>query len=153
MNFYTMHIFPRLIISVFLIALISCNKLKNEKKKLPNIIFVFADDQRADALSISQNPYIKTPNIDSLARNGVRFENCYVMGGHHGAICAPSRAMLLSGKSLFHVYDRLEGIETLPNYLRSNGYQTFATGKWHNGAESFETNFSRRRTNHVGRNE
>ncbi len=141
MNFYTIHIFPRLIISVFLIALISCNKLKNEKKKLPNIIFVFADDQRADALSISQNPYIKTPNIDSLARNGVRFENCYVMGGHHGAICAPSRAMLLSGKSLFHVYDRLEGIETLPNYLRSNGYQTFATGKWHNGAESFETNF------------
>ena len=63
------------------------------------------------------------------------------MGGHHGAICAPSRAMLLSGKSLFHVYDRLEGIETLPNYLRSNGYQTFVTGKWHNGAESFETNF------------
>ena len=63
------------------------------------------------------------------------------MGGHHGAICAPSRAMLLSGKSLFHVYDRLDGIETLPNYLNDRGYKTFATGKWHNGGPSFEANF------------
>ena len=63
------------------------------------------------------------------------------MGGHHGAICAPSRAMLLSGKSLFHVYDRLDGVETLPHYLSTLGYETFATGKWHNGASSFEANF------------
>ena len=76
----------------------------------PNILFLFADDQRADALGISGNHYIRTPNIDNLARSGVRFTSCYVMGGHHGAICAPSRAMLMSGKSLFHVYDRLEGV-------------------------------------------
>ena len=122
--------------------IISCDRRQaNEIKKTPNILIIFADDQRADALSIAQNPNIKTPNIDDIAKNGVLFENCYVMGGHHGAICAPSRAMLLSGKSLFHVYDRLEEVETLPNYLSKNGFQTFATGKWHNGAESFETNF------------
>jgi arylsulfatase A-like enzyme len=107
----------------------------------PNILFIFADDQRADALGVASNPYIKTPNIDALAKNGTRFENCYVMGGHHGAICAPSRAMLLSGKSLFHVYDRLDGVQTLPNYLSTHGFQTFGTGKWHNGAASFEANF------------
>ena len=107
----------------------------------PNILLIFADDQRADALGASGNPYINTPNLDQLAQQGVRFSNSYVMGGHHGAICAPSRAMLLSGKSLFHVYDRLDGVLTLPKYLSENGYQTFATGKWHNGAPSFEANF------------
>ncbi|MFM1878085.1 MAG: hypothetical protein RLZZ241_951 [Bacteroidota bacterium] len=107
----------------------------------PNILLIFADDQRADALGASGNPYIQTPNLDRLAQEGVRFSNSYVMGGHHGAICAPSRAMLLSGKSLFHVYDRLDGVLTLPKYLSENGYQTFATGKWHNGGPSFEANF------------
>ena len=67
----------------------------------PNILFLFADDQRADALGCAGNSYIHTPNIDKLANTGVRFSNSYVMGGHHGAICAPSRAMLMSGKSLF----------------------------------------------------
>lgn len=114
---------------------------ENKSTTTPHILFIFADDQRADALGVASNPYIKTPNIDALAKNGTRFENCYVMGGHHGAICAPSRAMLLSGKSLFHVYDRLDGVQTLPNYLSTHGYQTFGTGKWHNGAASFEANF------------
>ena len=124
----------------FFILSFGCEKIKPDKK-LPNILFIFADDQRADAIGISGNQHIKTPNIDTLAKNGIFFKNAYVMGGHHGAICAPSRAMLLSGKSLFNVYDRLDGIETLPNYLTSKGYQTFATGKWHNGESSFEANF------------
>lgn len=118
----------------------SCSS-KPEKSGLPNILIIFADDQRADALGVSGNPYIRTPNLDRLAANGVRFSNSYVMGGHHGAICAPSRAMLLSGKSLFNVYDRLDGVLTFPKYLSQQGYQTFATGKWHNGAPSFEANF------------
>ncbi len=109
----------------------------------PNILFLFADDQRADALGISGNNYIRTPNIDNLARSGVRFNSCYVMGGHHGAICAPSRAMLMSGKSLFHVYDRLEGVHTMPMHFADNGYETFGTGKWHNGAQTFEASFQK----------
>src|SRR5512133_2710171 len=78
----------------------------------PNVLFILADDQRADALGCAGNGYIRTPNIDSLARSGVRFRNAYVMGGHHGAISAPSRAMLLSGRHLFHVYDTLDGVTT-----------------------------------------
>jgi arylsulfatase A-like enzyme len=109
----------------------------------PNILILFADDQRADALGCSGNTYIKTPNIDKLAERGVRFTNNYVMGGHHGAISAPSRAMLLTGKSLYHVYDVLDGVTTMPMFLASHGYETFGTGKWHNGAKSFEASFQK----------
>jgi arylsulfatase A-like enzyme len=109
----------------------------------PNILFLFADDQRADALGCAGNPYIRTPNIDQLASGGVRFTNAYVMGGHHGAICAPSRAMLLSGKSLFHVYDRLEGVHTMPMHFSDEGYVTFGTGKWHNERSAFEASFQK----------
>jgi arylsulfatase A-like enzyme len=109
----------------------------------PNVLILFADDQRADALGCSGNSYIRTPNIDNLASSGVRFVNSYVMGGHHGAICAPSRAMLLSGKSLFHVFDKLDGVHTMPMYFAEHGYETFGTGKWHNGAETFEASFQK----------
>ncbi|HKJ79021.1 MAG TPA: sulfatase-like hydrolase/transferase [Prolixibacteraceae bacterium] len=107
----------------------------------PNILFFFADDQRADALGCAGNPYIQTPHIDKLAKSGVHFRNTYVMGGHHGAICAPSRAMLMSGKSLFHVYDVLDGVTTMPAHFSEYGYTTFGTGKWHNGKNSFEATF------------
>jgi arylsulfatase A-like enzyme len=109
----------------------------------PNILILFADDQRADALGCSGNTYIKTPNIDKLADRGVRFTNNYVMGGHHGAISAPSRAMLLTGKSLYHVYDVLDGVKTMPMFLAEHGYETFGTGKWHNGGRSFEASFQK----------
>jgi arylsulfatase A-like enzyme len=109
----------------------------------PTVLLILADDQRADALGCAGNPYIRTPNIDRLAGGGTRFTNSYVMGGHHGAISAPSRAMLLTGKSLFHVYDVLEGQVTMPRYFSGFGYETFATGKWHNGAASFEASFQK----------
>jgi len=118
-------------------------ELTKVQEKRPNILFLFADDQRADALGCSGNTYIRTPNIDRIAENGVRFTNNYVMGGHHGAICAPSRAMLMSGKSLFHVYDVLDGVMTMPKYFSKYGYETFGTGKWHNGAKSFEATFQK----------
>jgi len=107
----------------------------------PNVLFILADDQRADALGCTGNSFIKTPNVDRLAENGVRFTNSYVMGGHHGAISAPSRAMLLSGKNLFHVYDKLANIETMPMHFSAGGYVTFGTGKWHNEKSAFEAAF------------
>jgi arylsulfatase A-like enzyme len=116
----------------------------------PNILFLLADDQRADALSCAGNPYIQTPNIDRLAASGVRFSNAYVMGGHHGAISAPSRAMLLTGNSLFHVYDKLAGETTMPMYFAQNGYTTFGTGKWHNEKSAFEASFQQGRNVYLG---
>src|SRR6476659_6685498 len=120
----------------------SVTQKPNTHKKF-NILFLFADDQRQDALGCYDNPYIRTPNIDWLASSGVRFTNNYVMGGNQGAICAPSRAMLMSGKSLFHVYDKLEGVHTMPMEFAENGYETFGTGKWHNGASTFEASFQK----------
>jgi arylsulfatase A-like enzyme len=109
----------------------------------PNILFLFADDQRADAIGSAGNQHIQTPALDGLSNNGIRFTNCYVMGSHHGAVCAPSRAMLMTGKSLFRVYDRLEGEITMPMYFGLHGYETFGTGKWHNTAKSFEASFQK----------
>lgn len=136
------HILRRLIIICLGMAIIMQSlAARGQVQKQPNILFLFADDQRADALGCSGNSYIQTPNIDKLAEQGVRFSNGYVMGGHHGAICAPSRAMLMSGKSLFHVYDKLDGVKTMPRYFAEYGYETFGTGKWHNGKETFEATF------------
>ncbi len=131
-------------------SVLSLSGFPQQPAEKPNILFLFADDQRADALGCSGNSYIKTPNIDQLARTGVRFTNSYVMGGHHGAICAPSRAMLLSGKSLFHVYDVLNGVQTMPMYFAKYGYETFGTGKWHNGKEAFEASFKKAKNVFLG---
>ena len=116
----------------------------------PNILILLADDQRADALGCSGNPYIRTPNIDSLARDGVRFTDAYIMGGHHGAISAPSRAMLLSGKYLFNVWDKLNGVTTMPMHFGARGYITFGTGKWHNEKSAFEASFQQGRSVFLG---
>ena len=116
----------------------------------PNVLFLFADDQRADALGASGNPYIQTPHLDQLASEGSRFENAYVMGGNHGAVCAASRAMLLSGKSLFHVYDKLKGERTMPMDFAKAGYSTFGTGKWHNEKEAFEASFQQANNVYLG---
>ncbi len=123
------------------ISIVTATVYCQKKEQKPNILILLADDQRADAIGCSGNQQIKTPNIDGLAANGLRFTNSYVMGGHHGAISAPSRAMLLSGKNLFNVYDKLEGVKTMPMHFEENGYVTFGTGKWHNERSAFEASF------------
>ena len=133
-----------------LLTLLSIWSCKPTEPVQPNILFLFADDQRADALGISGNSILQTPSIDELARHGVRFTNAYVMGGNHGAICMASRAMLFSGKQLFQVYDRLQGLETMTMDFARAGYTTFGTGKWHNEREAFEASFQQAKTVYLG---
>lgn len=102
----------------------------------PNILFLFSDDQRADTLSALGNPDIKTPALDQLVRSGTVFHRAYCMGSNNGAVCVPSRAMLMSGRSLFRVQEQLKGQKTWPEQFAEAGYTTFLTGKWHNGGES-----------------
>ncbi|RAI84392.1 sulfatase-like hydrolase/transferase [Algoriphagus yeomjeoni] len=138
-----------LIITLLLSLVVQLTSAQQKAIK-PNVLFLFADDQRADALGASGNPYIQTPNLDQLASEGSRFANAYVMGGNHGAVCAASRAMLLSGKSLFHVYDKLKDERTMPMDFAEAGYSTFGTGKWHNEKEAFEASFQQAKNVYLG---
>jgi arylsulfatase A-like enzyme len=112
----------------------------------PNIIFLFTDDQRFDTIGGLNNPAIKTPNLDRLVAEGTTFTNAYIMGGSSGAVCMPSRGMLHTGRSLYHIQGRGESVD--PNHamlgetLQQAGYTSFGTGKWHNGPSAFARSFN-----------
>ena len=116
----------------------------------PNVLFLFADDQRADTIAALGNPVIKTPNLDRLVRAGVAFNRAYMQGGMQGATCVPSRAMLLSGQSLFHIDESLQRDETWPAAFGRSGYSTFMSGKWHNSPKSLPASFQTARSVFVG---
>lgn len=110
-------------------------------EKRPNILFIFADDQRADTIAALGNPVIRTPNLDRLVRGGLSFNRAYMQGAMQGATCVPSRAMLLSGRNLFHIDEKLMRDETWPEAFGRAGYTTFVSGKWHNGEPSLVRSF------------
>jgi arylsulfatase A-like enzyme len=110
-----------------------------------NVLFIFADDQRADTIAALGNVHLQTPNLDRLARRGVAFKHAYMQGGMNGATCVPSRAMLLSGRSVFHIDEKLTRDETWPAAFGRAGYTTFISGKWHNTAASVPLSFQRAR--------
>ena len=103
------------------------------EERWPNILLIFSDDHAYQAISAYDGRLNHTPNIDRLAREGVRFDNALVTN----SICAPSRAVVLTGK-----YSHLNGLldnrqtfdgaqQTFPKILRQAGYQTALFGKWH----------------------
>ncbi len=112
----------------------------------PNVLFLFADDQRPDTIGAWGNPHIQTPNLDRLARAGCSFKSNYCMGAFGGAVCVPSRAMLNTGKSFFRIQMDMSGERTLGEALQQSGYHTFATGKWHNQRPSWLRSFAEGRS-------
>lgn len=113
--------------------------------KKPNILFILTDDQRAGTIHALGNPEINTPNIDKLVERGTSFTRAYIPGGTASAVCMPSRAMINSGKTLFHLEGTGQNIPcshtTFGQCFLENGYHTSAIGKWHNGVESFSRSF------------
>lgn len=108
----------------------------------PNILVLFADDMRADTIAAWGNPHIRTPHLDALVARGTSLRRNYCLGSPHGAVCIPSRAMLMTGRS-YHQLDLgdMTGCRTLGECLGEAGYRTFATGKWHNGRGAFQRTF------------
>ncbi len=117
----------------------------------PNVLFLFSDDQRADAIG-AFNPAVKTPNIDKIVERGFAFTNAYCLGANSPAVCTPSRNMLLSGRAYFRYAgtpEQMKATKNLapadgPNFataFKSAGYQTYHHGKKGNTATAIQATF------------
>ncbi len=111
------------------------SKLNNAEKPM-NVIFILSDDHRYDFMGFTGKvPWLETPNMDRMAKEGAHFENAFVTT----ALCSPSRASILTG--LFsHSHTIIDNqapdpgnLTYFPQYLQAAGYQTGFFGKWHMG--------------------
>ncbi len=122
-----------------LIAFIVCGSAFAAHDDRPNIIVILTDDQGYGDISAHGNPVLKTPNLDRMRRESIRFTNFHV-----SPTCAPTRSALLTGRHEFRngvthtILERerltLEAM-TLPEVLKASGYKTGIFGKWHLGDE------------------
>lgn len=125
-------------------------------EKRPNIIFLFADDQRADTIAAHGNPHIRTPHLDQLAGEGFSFLENYCAGSFSGAVCVASRAMLMTGKQWMNLPAKDPGSDwagapLLPAVLeKDGGYRSHIIGKWHNGEATLHRAFQSGRAIYLG---
>jgi N-acetylglucosamine-6-sulfatase len=132
--------FRRLFVTVAAVAVMSCREPATPPQPVaaprrPNLVFVLVDDMRWDDLGAAGHPFIETPNMDRLAREGARFTNAFATT----PLCSPSRASFLTGQ-----YPHTHGIvdntsreshhlPAFPLELQKAGYRTGFFGKWHMG--------------------
>jgi N-acetylglucosamine-6-sulfatase len=137
---------------IFLIAVFfSLNLFSQKIEKKPNFLFILVDDQPYDAVGFSNRyPFLKTPNIDKLAKEGVNIENFFVTQ----SICSPSRASFLTGtyphihgvnQNNKHVDPDWQNYAPYSTHLQNSGYETAHIGKihmaWKRGKEHIRPGF------------
>ncbi|WP_176225581.1 sulfatase family protein [Arenibacter troitsensis] len=126
------------ILFIILCCCLSSQNVHTQTLDLPNFVIILADDLGYGDLGIYGHPWIKTPNLDKLAEEGIRMTDCYASS----PMCSPSRAGLLTGRVPYRtgVYDWIAPdstmylpIEetTIASILKTKGYQTASIGKWH----------------------
>ncbi len=130
----------RLMVLVSALVFAAVGKAAAAEPARPNVLVILTDDQRWDCMSCAGHPFLKTPNLDRLAREGVRFRNAFVTT----SLCSPSRASLLSGLYA-HAHRVIDNFSEFPNDLPSYprrlhdaGYETAYIGKYHMGENNDE---------------
>jgi arylsulfatase A-like enzyme len=119
--------------ALFLAALLISSLAPGADVTKPNVIFIMADDMGWGQTSYNHHPVLKTPNLDAMAANGLRFERFYA----GNPVCSPTRATVLTGRSndrtgvLSHGYALRLQEKTLAQALQKAGYATGHFGKWH----------------------
>jgi len=125
-------------------ALIRTAEAQTPSTRRPNILHIHADDHRPDGLHALGNPVLKTPNLDTLVDRGMTFTRCYTQGSMVGAVCLPSRTMMLTGRSWLRIKEATDSAAYLPKVLSAAGYETWHMGKGGNdfkpGIAAFDTN-------------
>jgi arylsulfatase A-like enzyme len=132
-----MHFRPTCLLAVFLLAPFAA--LAATAPRPPNIVVFLADDAGWGDYGINGNQLARTPNIDSIGRDGAQFDRFYVC-----AVCAPTRAEFLTGR--YHPRGGVRGVSTglerlntgertIADAFKARGYATGAFGKWHNGSQ------------------
>ena len=139
------------LVTISVLTLLNCsvNVRQNQITDPPNFIFVLTDDQTVNTIRALGNYDINTPNIDRLTKEGTSFTHVFNQGSWSGAVCAPSRKMINTGR---HLHRTGYGPKTAKNdqfrskmmgeILQEEGYETFITGKWHIDEESLRRSFS-----------
>ena len=129
---------PRLLASLTLVIWTS-GLLQAAPGGKPHVLLILTDDQGYGDLSLHGNPYLRTPHLDALGRESVRFDRFFV-----NSFCAPTRAALLTGRwplrtGVYGVTHNREAMRpeevTIAEALRGAGYRTACIGKWHNGEQ------------------
>lgn len=126
----------------------SISQEKTVVNKKPNILFILTDDQSFHTINALGNKEVFTPNMDRLVAEGTTFTHAHIMGSNSGAVCMPSRAMIMTGRYVQNLDKDLKtggispDVKTMPEVLRNAGYTTFETGKWHNERPSFAKSFT-----------
>jgi len=116
---------------LFLVA--GASEVCSEERSAPNVVFILTDDQRWDTLSCVGHPYLQTPHMDRVAKEGMRFANMFVTT----SLCSPSRASMLSGLYAHshgvtdNFTDYPANLRSFPQQLQAAGYETAYIGKWH----------------------
>jgi arylsulfatase A-like enzyme len=109
----------------------------------PNVLILVADDLRADCVGALGGGRVKTPNLDGLVERGFAFRNAYCLGANQGAVCTPSRNMLISGQAYFRWQGKMADPTgpSLPTAFKAAGYETYRDGKAGNVATAINALF------------